>query len=120
MKLRTVVLARALALLWAGFWAIFFVAEALAWKTPARLTASWAGIGLLFLMLALVPWGWEGVGGVLLAVSGLFIGVAYAIWAPPRLPFTSRVITTLVLGGPPLAAGIVFFMHHRAVASRTL
>ncbi len=119
MKLRMVIIARTLALLWAGFWAIFFVAEARAWETPVRATVLWAGVGLLFLILALVPWGWERGGGVLLAVVGLLIGVAYPIWAPPRLPFASRVMTTLVLSGPPLAAGIVFLMHHRAVAART-
>jgi hypothetical protein len=114
-----VIIARALAMLWAGFWAIFFVAEAWAWETPVRATVWWAGVGLLFLILALVPWGWERGGGVLLAVAGLLIGVAYAIWAPPRLPLPSRVITTLVLGGPPLVAGIVFLMHHRDIAART-
>jgi hypothetical protein len=119
MKLPMVIIARALALLWAGFWAFFFVAEARAWETPVRVTVLWAGVGLLFLILALVPWGWERGGGALLAVAGLLIGVAYAIWAPPRLPFPSRVITNLLLGGPPLAAGIVFWMHHRAVAART-
>jgi hypothetical protein len=119
MQLRMVIMARALALLWAGFWAFFFVAEARVFRTPMRVTLLWAGIGLLFLILALVPWGWERGGGALLAVAGLSIGLAYAIWAPPRLPIPSRVITNVLLAGPPLAAGIVFLMHHRAGATRT-
>ena len=119
MKLRMVLIARALALLWAGFWIFFFVAEAWAWRTPARVVVSWGGVGLLFVILALLPWRWEVTGGLALLLVGLLIGVAYPIWAAPRLPLASRVITTVVLSGPPLVAGIVFQIHHRAVTART-
>jgi hypothetical protein len=117
-KLRIVFIPRALALSWAGFWIFFFVAESWAWRTPAHVMASWVGVGLLFVFLALLPWRWELTGGLLLVVVGLSIGVAYAIWAPP-LPLASRVITTVVLSGPPLVAGILFLMHYRAVAARS-
>jgi len=117
-KLRMVLIARALALLWAGFWLFFFVAEAWAWRTPARGVVSWGGVGLLFVILALLPWRWEVAGGLALLVLGLLIGVAYPIWSPPRLPLASRVITTVALSGPPLVAGIVFLAHHRAVTAR--
>jgi hypothetical protein len=110
--------ARALALLWAGFWLFFFVVESWAWRTPARVFASWAGVGLLFVILALVAWRWEATGGLLLVVVGLLIGVAYTIWPPPRLPLLSRMITTVVLSGPPLVAGILFLKHHGAVSAR--
>ncbi len=96
-------------------WLFFFIAESLAYRTPALVTASWAGVGLLFVILALLPWRKELTGGILLAVAGLLIGVAYVIWAPPWLSLASRVITTVVFGGPPLVAGILFLRHHRAM-----
>jgi hypothetical protein len=114
-----VFIARLLALLWAVFWLFFFVAESLAWHTPALVAAPWVGVGLLFVILALVPWHWEMTGGLLLVVVGLLSGVAYAIWGPPALPLVSRVITTIVFGGPPLVAGILFLRHHRTVRGRT-
>lgn len=117
MKLWMVFIARLLALLWAVFWLFFFVAESLTWCTPALVAASWAGMGLLFVALALLPWRKEVTGGLLLVVTGLLTGMAYAIWAPPGLPLASRVITTVVFSGPPLVAGILFLRHHRAVTA---
>ncbi len=117
MKLWMLYVARVLALLWAGFWIFFFVAESWAWHTPALMAAPWVGAGLLFVILALAPWRWEATGGLLLAVVGLLVGVAYAIWAPSWLPLDSRVITSVVFSGPPLLAGILFLMHHRAVTA---
>jgi len=116
-KLRMVFIARVLALLWAVFWLVVFVVESLAWRTPALVAAPWVGVGLLFVILALAPLRWEVTGGVLLVVVGLLIGVAYAIWAPPGLPLTSRVITIVVLSGPPLVAGILFVRHYGAVTA---
>ena len=115
MNLRKVFIARALALLWAVFWLFFFVVESLVWRTPTLVMASWAGVGLLFVILAMLPWRKEGIGGLLLVVAGLLIGVAYVVWAPPGLPLASRVITTVVFSGPPVMAGILFLRHHRAV-----
>ena len=117
MKLRMLFIARVLAMLWAVFWLFFFVVESLVWRTPPLVMASWVGVGLLFVILALLPWRKEGTGGFLLAVAGLLAGVGYVIWAPPGLPLVSRVITTIVFGGPPLVAGILFLRHHRAVTA---
>ncbi len=114
-KLRMVFIARVLAVLWAVFWLFVFVAESLAWRTPALVTTSWAGVGLLFVILALVPWRWELSGGLVLVVVAFLIAAAYAIWAPPGLPVLSRVITAVVLSGPPLVAGILFLRHHCAL-----
>lgn len=111
MKLRLKLLARALALSWAGFWLFFFLAESAAWHAPVRVALLWAGVGLLLVCLALVPGRWEMTGGLLLVVVALSAGVAYAIWPPPQLPVVSRVLTTVVFSGPPLAAGILFLMH---------
>ena len=119
MKLTSALLPRALALSWAGFWVFFFVAESWAWHTPIAAALTWLGAGLLFVLVALVPWRWELVGGLLLTVVGLSAGVAYAIWPPPRLPAASRLLTAIVFGGPPIAAGILFLAHRRAVSAGT-
>ena len=116
--MKSVIIARALALLWAGFSTFFFVAESWAWKSSGRVTAIWAGIGILFLMAAAVPWAWERGGGALLSVLGLLVGVVYPLWAPSRLSFATRASTTLALCGPPIIAGVIFLMHRRALAAR--
>jgi len=116
--MKSVIFARALALLWAGFWTFFFVAEAWAWNSPGRVAAIWAGIGILFLIAAVVPWAWERRGGLLLSVLGLLVGVVYPLWAPARLSLLSRATTTLMLCGPPIAAGAIFLMHRRALVAR--
>ncbi len=110
MKLRVTLLARTLALLWAGFWTVFFVAESWAWRTPVHAALPWVGAGLLFVILALIPWRWETAGGILLVVAGLAVRTAYAIWPPPGLPLAGRVLTTVVFSGPPVAAGILFLL----------
>ncbi len=114
MKFSLALLARALALSWAGFWMFFFVAESWTWHTPVRAALPWVGVGLLFVLLALIPWRWERTGGLLLVVAGLSAGIAYAVWSPP-LPVATRVLTTLVFGAPPLAAGVLFLVCRRAL-----
>jgi hypothetical protein len=108
--------ARALALLWAGFWMVFVVAESWAWHTPVPVALPWVSVGLLFVLLALVPWRWEVTGGLLLVIAGLSAGVADAIWSAEQVPVASRAATVVVLGGPPLAAGLLFLMRHAASA----
>jgi hypothetical protein len=110
-------LARALALLWAGFWLFFFIAESWAWHSPLRVALPWVGVGLLFTALALLPWRWEATGGVLLVAAGVSAGIAYTIWPPTRLPVPVRILTTAVFGAPAIAAGILFLLHHRAVVA---
>ena len=113
MKLPLALLARALALLWAGFWMLFFVVESAVWHTPVSSALPWVGVGLLFIFSALVPWRWETIGGFLLIVVGLSAGVAHAIWWP------SRLLTTVVFSAPPLTAGILFLTHRHLVTANT-
>ena len=118
--------ARALALLWAGFWVFFFVGSVRVEPTPAHAIVVGSVVLLLFAILALVPWRWEAAGGLLLVVMSLLIGVAYAIASASffrrndgsRLPLAVRVVTTVVFTGPPLVAGILFLLHHRMASSR--
>jgi hypothetical protein len=110
--------ARALALLWAGFWVFFFIAESLAWHTPIDRMAMWVGLGLLFLVAALAGWRWEVVGGALLITVGVAAAIAYAVWGPRELRFTVRMITLVVFGVPPVVAGALFLVHHHGIRSR--
>jgi len=103
--------ARVIALSWAGFWTVFFVAESLAWHTPFRLAFPWITGGLLLVFLALIPLRLERTGGLLLIVTGLTGMVAYTIWSPPGLPVASRVLATIVFSAPPVLAGSLFLMH---------
>ena len=104
--------ARVLALLWAGFWMFFFIAESLTLHTPVHRMAMSVCVGLMFVLLALAPWRWEFPGGLMLMAAGVLAAIAYAIWGPPALPLTTRVTTLLVFGVPPSVAGILFLMHH--------
>jgi len=105
-------LARALALLWAGFWTVFFVAESLGWHTPLDRMTMWVAVGLAFLILALVAWRWELAGRLVLMAVGLLAALAYGIWGQRELSVTARVTTLLAFGVPPVAAGALFLMHH--------
>jgi len=105
-------LARALALLWAGFWTFFFVAESLAWQTPLGRMTIWVAVGLAFVILALAAWRWEVAGGMALLAAGMLAALAYGIWGPRDLSVTTRVTTLVAFGVPPVAAGALFLMHH--------
>ncbi len=118
--------ARALALLWAGFWIFFFVGSIMVEPSYPRVIVVGSLVLLLFVILALVPWRWEAAGGLLLVVMSLLIGVAYALASASffgrndgsRLPLAVRVVTTVVFTGPPLMAGILFLLHHRIASTR--
>jgi hypothetical protein len=107
--------ARALALLWAGFWTFLFTAESLAWHTPLNRMTIWVALGLAFVILALIPWRWEVAGGLMLMAVGVLAAVAYGIWGPRELSVTTRVTTLLAFGVPPLAAGALSLMHHHGI-----
>jgi hypothetical protein len=109
--------ARTLAMLWALFWTSFFLAESLAWQTPLDRTAMWVALGLGFLALAVLAWRREVAGGVGLIAAGLLAASAYAAWAPSGLSVAVRVTTILAFGVPPVAAGALFLVHHRAAHS---
>jgi hypothetical protein len=115
MRLWMVYAARALALLWAGWWIFFAAASSIVEPPPAGMLPRIAATGVLFLLLAVIPWRWEAVGGVLLALTGLFFAVAYPM-AYSHLPLPIRLMTAITLAGPPLAAGIVFLLHRWAAA----
>jgi hypothetical protein len=110
------ILARLLAVAWAGLWLFFFVAESWATHTPLRDALPWVGLGLLFLIAALAAWHWERSGGILLAGLGLAVAIVYITYPPPLLPSRIRLATALFFGVPPVLAGVLFALHHRAAS----
>ena len=102
-----------------------FVGSVVVEPTAGHVIVLGAGVLLLFVILALVPWRWEVTGGLLLVVMSVIVGVTYAIASAAivrqdgsRLPLAVRVITTVVFTGPPLVAGTLFLVHHRSLTAR--
>ena len=118
MKLSSAFLARTLALVWAGFWMFFFVAESWAWHTPLLSALPWIGLGVTFIILALAACRWETAGGLLLVAAGFSTAVAYAFWAPLSLTIAVRVLGSCVFGVPALVAGVLFLTHRQAGTER--
>ena len=106
-------LARALALLWAGFWTFFFLVESLVWHTPTGRLILWVAVGLGFVIVALMAWRWEAAGGLTLIVVGSLAALVYGIFGPRKLSLPIRVATLLSFGVLPVTAGALFLMHHR-------
>ncbi len=107
--------ARALAVLWAGFWTFFFTAESLTWHTPFHRMVVWVCVGLIFIVLALAAWWREVAGGLMLIAAGVVSALVYAIWGPQGLSLASRVEVLLLFGVPPAVAGASFLIHHHGI-----
>ena len=111
--------ARVLAILWAGFWIWFGLASGIAEKlTPGGVLLHTAVPGLFFVLLLVVAWRWEAVGGALLVLIGLLMAVAYPILFR-RLPALTIFLTDLTLALPPLVAGVLFLLAWRRGGLRT-
>jgi len=108
-------LARAFALLWAGFWMFFFLAESLVWHTPLGRMTIWVAVGVAFAIIALMAWRWEVAGGLALMVVGVLAALAYGIFGPLEVSVSTRVTALLSFGIPPVTAGALFLMHHHRI-----
>lgn len=118
MKVLLVLSARSLALLWAAIWMYFFVAET--WETSTRFTAGlpWLALGILFIVLAVLPWRWEGPGSWILIATAITVGIAYTVWAPSYLATDVKALTTVAFSGPPLLSGLLLLTHWRTTMRR--
>jgi hypothetical protein len=94
--------------LWAIGWALFFVRETIKWGAVVSAAPLWIALGLVFVLLAILPWRWEGQGGVLLYICGIGLLVAYHIWAPRQMNRGFLVLIELLLALPPMLTGLVF------------
>lgn len=110
--------ARGIALVWGGFWTWFGLNAAL------DRGMEWSGVavqaavpGLFFLALALVPWKWEGAGGLFLMVEALVVAVGYPIMVGTSSARTVLFVE-LTMALPPLAAGALFVQVWRKTRPR--
>lgn len=117
--------ARTLGLIWVAFWIWFGLGSGIVeglkpGGVPLPLPLPWyvlvhtAVPGLIFLVLFLIAWRWELIGGVLLVAVGAVVAVAYPLMFAERLPLAMIIPTEVSLAGPPLVAGVLFLIHARA------
>jgi hypothetical protein len=103
--------ARLVAGVWAFFWTWFGMASGIAEGMSIPGTLVHMVPGLLFTALVYVAWRNEVAGGLLLMLASFLIFVYYPLWfaggSAPGVAFA----TSLLLGLPPLAAGMLFVMH---------
>ena len=97
-------IARALALIWAGWWAFCSVAS-LALNFSLIWLLGSVCLSLFLLASATFPRRWEAIGGVVLVLEGLALFTAQMFVGFGGWP---HILAVLAAGLPPLVAGILF------------
>lgn len=101
-------LARAVALIWAGWWVLFGLASAFSEGiSPTGVLLHTAVPGLIFLLSAVIAWRWDVIGRNLLIGEGLLIFIAYPAVALGQISLISIVVVLITMALPPLIAGIL-------------
>jgi hypothetical protein len=109
--------ARALILVWAGWWTYFGVACGIGeGMSPAGIFMH-SLPGLIFLVVAGIAWRWERVGGVMLILIGLLICIGYPVMTHGRFPQLTIIIVELTFGLPPLVGGCLLLARRRSVGA---
>jgi len=112
-------IARALALIWAGWWVLFGVASGIEEKlNPPGILIHSAVPGLIFLASVITAWRWESVGGVILLLEGLFVCIAYPTTMGKRFPLSTIFCVLVTMALPPLIAGLLFLVSRRKSRSK--
>jgi len=106
-------------LVWAVLWTMFLGASALSQGfgpiTNEALVASVVlASGVLILWLSIViAWKRELVGGILLIVAGLLVIIGYPVGAAGRIDPVGIVLVVVIMGLPPVVAGLLFLLSWR-------
>ena len=99
-------IARIIALVWAGWWVFFGLASGIGeGLDPIGVVIHTAVPGLIFLVLAIIAWLRQDIGGALLVLAGLVIMVIYPLMARGSLSVSTILVTMSMLALPPLIAG---------------
>ncbi|MBK7177449.1 MAG: hypothetical protein IPH82_09720 [Chloroflexi bacterium] len=99
-------IARIIALVWAGWWVFFGLASGIGeGLDPIGVVIHTAVPGLIFLVLAIIAWLRQDIGGALLVLAGLVIMVIYPLMARGSLSISTILVTMSMLALPPLIAG---------------
>ncbi len=107
-------MARLVAGVWAFFWTWFGMASGIAEGMSIPGTLAHMVPGLAFTALVAVSFRHEMVGGLVLMLASFLIFVYYPFWFAGQSAAGVVVATSLLLGLPPLVAGMLFVMHHGA------
>lgn len=96
--------ARALTLIWAGWWILFGLVSGISGGIGIPNTLLHTAVpGLIFLAIAIIAWRWEGVGRFMLIGIGLLVCAIYLVFV--HLPPQMNTGMLLSMAMPPLAAG---------------
>ncbi len=112
-------------LVWAVLWTMFLGASALSQGfgpiTNEALVASVVlASGVLILWLSIViAWKRELVGGILLIVAGLLVIIGYPVGAAGRIDPLGIVLVVVIMGLPPVVAGLLFLLSWREERRRS-
>ena len=112
-------------LVWAVLWTMFLGASALSQGfgpiTNEALVASVVlASGVLILWLSIViAWKRELVGGILLIVAGLLVIIGYPVGAAGRIDPVGIVLVVVIMGLPPVVAGLLFLLSWREERRRS-
>lgn len=108
-------IARVILVLWALFWLIFNVGSGIEEIGRYGVGAMYGhfGVAAITLLLVLIAWFFEGVGGILLIVLGLGVSYFYVIPGGRFSRYAADVLPTLVL--PMLVAGVLLVVNQWVV-----
>jgi hypothetical protein len=96
------VVARAIVLIWAGFWTFFCVASAIGEEEGLVGALMHQVPAVVMIVSAFLAWRWPRPAGALLVAEGLF--VASGLWVRPSASLFA------ILGLPPMVAGVLFLI----------
>ena len=108
------IIARAILVLWAGFWLFFAVASRLGEGMSDAGTRSLVVRGSALLIVAATAWSIPRIGGWLLVLGGVLLGAGMLPFMP-HAPLTVR----LFLGGPPALIGTLLIVAFGGPPSST-
>lgn len=106
-------------LVWAGLWTVFVAASALSEgfgpvTGEAIVASSVLTLGVLILWLSIIiAWKRELVGGILLVTAGLLVVIGYPLGATSRIDPVGIVLVVVIMGLPPVFAGLLFILSWR-------
>lgn len=100
--------ARALTLLWAGWWIFFGVATVVSEEFSPTGVSILVCYTLIFLASAAIPWFWEAIGAVILVFEGVIVLVGYPMMTFSHFPPSTILFVVLTMALPPLVAGFLF------------
>lgn len=104
-------LARMIAGVWAFFWTWFGMASGIAEGMTIPGTLFHMAPGLVFTALTWFAFRNEMLGGLFLLVASLLMFIYYPLFAGVGTPGVIAA-SALLLGLPPLVAGLLFLIHH--------